>query len=187
VHAGAVNTYEHLSPRELRRFRGTFGLLLLAEAMIFVTVFSARFVFVGVGVASELNWTSGILVSVLLAISGWPVWSAVRLSSSAEPRRAYAWLLATFALGAIALGLIVADWVSLPVSPSSRFGGVYLLATIYHALHIVAGLIALVALASSARRGRFSSANAWSVEAGAWFWSFVIVSWLALFVVFFLV
>lgn len=186
MHAGAVNTYERLSASELRRFRGTFGLVLLAEAMIFVTVFSARFVFVGTGAATDLNWTSGVLVTALLAISAWPAWMAVRLSRSSQPTQATGWLVATLALGSAALALIVADWATLQVSPSSRFGGVYLLATIYHAIHIVAGVIALLALASSARRGRFSSANSWSVEAGAWFWSFVIGSWVALFVVFFL-
>lgn len=186
MHAGPVHTFERLSPREIRRFRGSFALLLLAEAMIFVTVFSVRFVFAGRTVPADLDWTWALGVTVALILSAFPAWRAERLVRSDRPKRAHGWLLAALGLGAVALALIAVDWATLSVSPQGRFGGPYLLATVYHALHIVAGLVALLALAGSSRRGRFSAANPWSLEAGVWFWTFVIGSWLALFAVFFL-
>lgn len=186
MHAGVVNTMERISDRQLRMFRGTFGLLLLAEAMVFVTVFGLRFVFAGRVVPDGVNWTLGIGITVLLAISWWPASSALRAARSGRSREAAPWLLATFGLGTAALALIVVDWATIGVPPASRFGGTYLLGTGYHALHIVAGLVTALALAVSARRGRFSSENYWVVEAGVWLWWFVIASWLALFVVFYL-
>ena len=96
------------------------------------------------------------------------------------------WLRLTFWLGVLALAGIVFDWTTLGFAPSSRFGGTYLLATLYHAIHIVAGLITLAALWSSGRRGRFSPENHWVVEAGALLWNFVVVTWVALFAVFYL-
>lgn len=186
MHAGVVNTMERVSDRQLRMFRGTFGLLLLSEAMIFVTVFGLRFVFAGRVVPAGVNWAVGIGITALLAISWWPARAALRAARSDRSREAAPWLLATFGLGLLALALIVLDWSTIAVPPASRFGGAYLLGTGYHALHIVAGLVATLALAVSARRGRFSSQNYWVVEAGVWLWWFVIASWLALFVVFYL-
>ncbi len=183
---GVMNTMERISDRQLRMFRGTFGLLLLAEAMIFVTVFGLRFGFAGRVVPDGVNWPFGIGISIALAASWWPWWSALRTARAGRSRAAATLLLTIFGLGAVALVLIVVDWSTLEIWPASRFGGAYLLATGYHALHIVIGMVSASALAVSARRGRFSPANYWVVEAGVWLRWFVIASWFALFVVFYL-
>ena len=184
MHQGAVNTYERLSRRQLNTFRGTFGLLLVAEAMIFVTVFSTRFVFAGRGVPAGFDATLGLAVTGLFLVSLWPVWSAVRAIAAGRQAAMTRWLAVSWWLGLVAFGLVVADWATLAVPATERFGGAYLLATIYHALHIVAGLIALLALWASGRRDRFSSDNHWVVEAGALLWTFVAASYLALVLVF---
>jgi heme/copper-type cytochrome/quinol oxidase subunit 3 len=80
---------------------------------------------------------------------------------------------------------VAADWTTSTIPPASRFGGIYLATSGFHAIHIVVGLLFLAAVWSAGRRGRFSAVDHWLVEAGVRFWLFVVGVWAAIYVVFF--
>lgn len=175
-----------IAPRELLTYRGSFALLILAEAMVFVTVFALRFVLVGNTPGAALSLWLGIALTAIFLVSAFPAFQALRAIRDGRQEAMVRYLGIALVLGLLALVIIVLDWATLDIPFSDPFGSAYLLATLYHVIHIVAGLVTFLALRSSGRRGRFSPANHWVVEAGVLLWMFVIVTWLALFVVFYL-
>lgn len=187
---GAVGPAEPLRPldaRKLRMYRGGFGLFILAESLGFLTLFSVRFLVAGAGHPAELDATLGTLITLLFAVSAAGAVVALRAARRGETERLVSSLTWAAGLGLGALFFVVVDWgrSATILDPASRFGGAYLATTLFHAIHIVAGVVFLAALRSSARRGRFSPANHWLVEAGVRFWLFVSAAWAALYVVFF--
>lgn len=174
-----------LDPRRLRMYRGAFWLFIIAESIGFLTLFSVRFLVAGIGHPAELNGLLGALVTLVFVASAVPAVGALRSITAGDERAMVARLGTTFGLGLVAVVLVVVDWATLTIEPTSRFGGAYVAATGFHAIHVVVGLIFLVALASSGRRGRFGPVDHWLVEAGVRFWLFVAAAWFALYVVFF--
>lgn len=178
-------TYDKLSARQIRMYRGGLWLLLLSEAMIFVTVFAVRFLMAFAQRSPHLDQLLGGLLTLVFLASLVPARSAVREIRQGRNDTAARSLLTTTLLGLAGLVGVAVDWFTAGMDPGSRFGESYYLATGYHALHILIGVLVLSALTSSARRGRFSMANHWSVEGGVLFWYFVVLMWVLLYVIFF--
>lgn len=176
-----------LSARQWRMYRGAIWLVILAETMIFVTLFSTRFLLASTERAEGLNQWLGIAISVLLVASVFPARRAVQRIAGGDGRAMSTNLAGVAIVAVVALGLIVYDWVTLGFSPGGRFGENYVLATGYHAFHILVGLIWLAAVSTAGRRGRFTTENYWAVEAGVLFWNFVVVMWIMLYVIYFLI
>jgi cytochrome c oxidase subunit 3 len=128
-----------------------------------------------------------LLLALLFVISSWFVWRARWGAGRGDQRVTVSNLpVTTLVLGVLALIGVVYVWASLDFTSGSRFQDTYLIATLYHSVHLISGDIALLALRLSARKGRYSPENHWVVEAGALFWSLVVLAWLGLFVVFYL-
>lgn len=174
-----------LDAHRLRMYRGSFLLFILAESLGFLTLFAVRFVLAGTGHPAELNVALGGAVTVLLGSSAGAAVRGLRAIQRGESRTMTIGLGTAFGLGLAALVLIAADWATSTIPPASRFGGINLATTGFHAIHIVVGLLFLAALWSSGRRGRFDVGNHWLVEAGVRFWLFVVAAWLAVYVVFY--
>lgn len=174
-----------LDAHGLRMYRGSFLLVILAESLGFMTLFSARILLAGLSRAAELNVLSGVLISLAFVASAIPAAMALRSIRAGDVQAMAARLDVALGLGLAALLFVVADLFSSTIVPTSRFGGIYLATIGFHAIHILVGLVFLVALRSSARRGRFTAANHWLVEAGVRFWLFVVAAWLAVYVVFY--
>ncbi|MBA3877697.1 MAG: hypothetical protein C0498_12375, partial [Anaerolinea sp.] len=183
--AGDARAYPPLDARHLRMYRGSFLLVIFAESLGFLTLFSVRFVLAGAGHPAELNVGLGGAITVLLGGSAGAAVRGLRAIQRGETRTMTTGLGSAFGLGLAALVLIAADWATSTIAPASRFGGIYLATVGFHAIHIVVGLLFLAALWSSGRRGRFDAANHWLVEAGVRFWLFVVAAWLAVYVVFY--
>lgn len=181
----SVEPLPPLDARRLRMYRGAFWLVILAESFGFLTLFSVRFLAAGTGHPAELNAGLGALVSVLFAASAVGAVVALRAIRRGDQDRLLWGLTWASGLGFTALFFVVVDWGASTLDPASRFGGAYLATTLFHAIHIVVGIVFLAALWSSCRRGRFTTANHWLVEAGVTFWLFVSAAWLALYVVFY--
>lgn len=173
-----------LSGAQKRMFRGSFYLVLVAELMIFVTLFSSRFLLAGTGHPESVNQALGLGVTGLLVISLIPLMMGFSRVRRGEPGAGMLKLAAV--LGILALVVIIYDWVTLAEPVGSRYGENYVMSTAYHALHIILGIIGLLVVATFADRGRYRPANYWPVEAATMFWGFVVATWLALFVVFYL-
>ncbi len=95
-------------------------------------------------------------------------------------------LKATLALGSLFLVLQLAVWVPLWRSgfriDSGVYGSIFYGLTVFHALHVLAGLVALLVLVPGARSGRLRSAAQSRVRVSAMFWHFVDAVWVVMFV-----
>ncbi|OOY14429.1 cytochrome c oxidase subunit 3 [Thioclava sp. DLFJ4-1] len=180
----SINAPKDLSERQRRMYRGSFFLVIIGEAMIFVTLFSTRFLLAGTGHPDTLNTPLGLAVTVLLVISLAPL--ALGLGRVQKGSSGASWLWLAVLLGLIALALIVYDWSTLQVAVGSRYGENYVMSTGYHALHILLGLIGLAVIAGADGHRAFTAGNHWQVEAAAMFWTFVVMTWLILYAVFFI-
>jgi cytochrome c oxidase subunit 3 len=100
-------------------------------------------------------------------------------------------LVRTIGLGTLFLLLQLAVWVPLWRSgfriDSGIYGSIFYGLTVFHALHVLAGLIALAVLALRTRRGLVTAGRRNAVRMTAMFWHFVDAVWVLLFVVVYLV
>jgi cytochrome c oxidase subunit III len=105
-------------------------------------------------------------------------------SAASANRRATAvrWLVVTALMGMAFLSNQVLEYVQAPFTISSHaYGSIFYLMTGFHGLHVIGGLIFMVAV-SAAILGRNSRAPAHStVEVCAYYWHFVDVVWVAMF------
>jgi len=166
-------------------YRGSFLLVILAESLGFLTLFSVRFLLAGLGRPAELSGVLGVLITLAFAGSAVPAARALGAIRAGDREAMVFRLGVALALGLTALWFVVADVLTSTIAPASRFGGIFFATVGFHAIHIVVGLVFLAALGSSGRRGRFDAANHWLVEAGVRFWLFVVVAWFAVYVIFY--
>ena len=96
------------------------------------------------------------------------------------------WLGSTIVLGGLFLALQVHVWIAVSHSglhaTTGIYGSVFYGLTCFHALHVVVGLIILLALAVPAFMGRNLTAHYGTVRMAAMFWHFVDVVWVVMFV-----
>jgi cytochrome c oxidase subunit 3 len=89
-------------------------------------------------------------------------------------------------LGAVFLGLQIHTWRDLFGEGLTPKGGpyasVFYTLTVFHALHVFVGIVALVWLCKNALAGRYSAARFLPVRLWTLYWHFVGVVWLAMFV-----
>jgi cytochrome c oxidase subunit III len=102
------------------------------------------------------------------------------------------WFTITFAMGlAFVLGqaneyrMLVMDHHT--TISSSTYGSAFYLATGFHALHVIGGLIAFIFLLIRSTMGRFTPAQATSAIVVSYYWHFVDVVWVGLFATIYLI
>jgi cytochrome c oxidase subunit 3 len=174
-----------LSERDRRMYRGGIWLVIIAETMIFVTLFSTRFLIAGRGGPVGPGDPVGVGITVALILSLIPAGLGLHRMAGGEAVAMSRHLGLTAGLAVAVLAAIVVDWLTLSFPPGSPFGEIYIISTGYHAAHIVIGAIWLAAAAVAGRRGAYTRDNHWVVEAGVRFWCFVVAMWLGLYIVFF--
>ena len=101
-------------------------------------------------------------------------------------------LLGTMALGGLFLALQLAVWIPLwqtgfRIDNTGSYGSIFYGLTVFHALHVLAGLLALAVLLPGAFSGRLASGRSSRVRVSAMFWHFVDVVWVVMFVAVYLV
>jgi cytochrome c oxidase subunit 3 len=175
-----------LSDNQRRMYRGGIWLVIVAESMIFVTLFSTRFLLAGRGGPLEAGDAIGLVISAALVVSLLPAWLALRAIDAGNPAAMSRNLAITALFSAAVLVAIVYDWSTLSFAAGSRFGENYVISTGYHAAHILIAVVWLAAAAVAGGRGAYSRDNHWVVEGGVVFWTFVVAMWIALYIVFFI-
>lgn len=184
-HASAVSG---MSPDEKHRmYIGSFWLFIIAEAMIFVTLFSTRFLLAGLSGSTEINQVLGIISTVLMLISVWTIQQAMKAVHAEQQNGLARQLILTALLGLIVLLLNGYEWMTSALDWGSRYGEMYYILTLFHELHILGGVIALFAMAVHSRRGSFSPRNYWPVKAVQIYWLFVVLIWLCVYVLLYLI
>ena len=111
----------------------------------------------------------------------------VRRDHRDELRR---WLTATVLLGVLFLGVQGVEWTRLICyglsATQSNYGGTFYTLIGCHALHVLGGVVLLLAILRSALRGRYSARSCGAVEACGLYWSFVVGVWPLLYVLVYL-
>ncbi len=179
--------------RYRRRPRGTertahvgMAVFLGSWAMLFVGLFFAyAFVRARAPVWPPLDapplprLLPGLNTLVIAASSAFVV-GAVRGQERGRARSARLGLAVAAALGAIFLALQVLVWTELwrrgLVPSGGPYPSVFYAFTVFHALHVAVGLVALAWLASAAARASRTQVRLWG-----WYWHFVGLVWAALY------
>ena len=127
------------------------------------------------------------LNTVLILASSVALWLGMRSIKTAHPRGFLRWLAAALVLGAGFLSLQVVVWTQLVHAglrwDSGRYGSVFYALTVFHALHVLVGLLGLLLLVPGALAGRYTVERHASVRNWSMFWHFVDVVWVLMFVV----
>jgi cytochrome c oxidase subunit 3 len=93
------------------------------------------------------------------------------------------WILATLLLGVLFIGLQTMGWIAVGHSfQPGIYRDVFYALTCVHAAHVVAGLIALVAILVPAYRGKYRKNKHTGVRLVTMFWHFIDVVWVLMFI-----
>ena len=190
------NVVELPSAREAIESRKThfvgMVMALASWSMLFASLFFAYAVLRISSATWPPNGAARLPVALPAFNTGVLLLSSVVLWLGADPRRERAGrlgrsVLATALLGALFLGLQMTVWVPLWTRGFRMDSGVYASLfyglTVFHAVHVLAGLVALLWLLRGARAGRYVSGRQNAVRLTAMFWHFVDVVWVLMFVV----
>jgi cytochrome c oxidase subunit 3 len=124
--------------------------------------------------------------TLVLLLSSVALHRGVRPAAESRLGALRAALKGTLALGSLFLVLQLAVWVPLWQSgfriDSGVYGSIFYGLTVFHALHVLAGLVALLVLVPGARKGRYRSGRQSAVRLSAMFWHFVDAVWVVMFV-----
>jgi cytochrome c oxidase subunit 3 len=136
-----------------------------------------------------------IMTFVLISSSG-TMAMAVTMAMRREARRAGALMIATAVLGAAFVGMQAFEWsklISEGVRPwgnpmgAEQFGSSFFMITGFHGLHVSAGVVYLLVVATRLLRGRYErSGNYQIVEIAGLYWHFVDLVWVFIFAFFYL-
>lgn len=173
-----------LTARQREMYRFGFVLFLLAEGIIFLTVFSIRFLLAGVGHSPELSQLTGASLTLLMGLSIVPAGKALGAARRDDREVLVRSLILTAWIGVLVVAALVVEWVTLDLPAGSRFGGIFLTAFAAHAAHMVAAILVLAGLAIQIRGG-LKPSNSFAVEGGILFWLFMVGVWVALWTVFY--
>jgi len=101
------------------------------------------------------------------------------------------WYVLTYIFGAVFIAGQVYEYAHLVAEnvtlSSDAYGSVFYLATGFHGLHVIGGLIAFVLLLLRTRMSKFTPAQATAAIVVSYYWHFVDIVWIALFAVIYFV
>jgi len=128
--------------------------------------------------------------TLILLLSGYTMHRAGAALRSDDGRELRQWLTATVLLGALFLGVQGVEWIRLIryglSATQSNYGGTFYTLIGCHALHVLGGVVLLLAVLRSALRGRYTARSCGAVEACRLYWSFVVGIWPLLYVLVYL-
>lgn len=181
------------TPMRPRRLPGDLAMwfFIFAELLVFGLLFlsfafaRARQPEVFANGAQLVHIGAGVLNTLALLTGSYFVARAVAAARSGALERCARWLLAGTATGAVYAAAKISEYADLFGEGynlrSSTFHFFYFFTTFFHLMHVLLGMIILVAVAMRCRRGHYSVADHAGVESGASYWHMVDLVWLVLF------
>lgn len=134
---------------------------------------------------AALNRNAGALNTILLLTASYFVVRAVQAAEHRLSQSCARWLLAAIACGGGFLVVKMFEYaaafehnISLSSSPFHMF---YLSLTFFHFMHVILGMVILVAMWNGARAERYGPGDMNGLETGAAYWHMVDLVWLILF------
>ena len=124
---------------------------------------------------------AGLFTVILVASSGTMQMGARELEHG-NRRAARGWILLTIALGSVFLVNQYLEWTGLSFTVSTdAYGSLFYLTTGFHGLHVLLGLLGMVALLVRIHGVGPDPGDRFAVQAVTYYWHFVDVVWVALF------
>jgi len=132
-----------------------------------------------------LNRHLGLINTLVLITSSYFVVRAVQAIARDQPGHCVSWLWLSIATGSLFVVIKTYEFyekfqqgISLS---TNTFYTYYIAMTFFHYMHVILGLIILLAVLLKARAGGYSAADHTGVETGASYWHMVDLVWIVLF------
>ncbi|MDH6245971.1 heme-copper oxidase subunit III [Mycobacterium sp. OTB74] len=160
---------------------------LMFFAGLFAMYFTARAQAGGVWPPppTHLNLAEAVPVTLVLIASSFTCQMGVFAAERGDVFGLRRWYVITFIMGAIFVAgqayeytVLVSEGTTIP---SSSYGSVFYLATGFHGLHVIGGLIAFIFLLIRTQMSKFTPAQATAAIVVSYYWHFVDIVWIALF------
>ena len=169
---------------------------LSSELMFFAGLFAMYFVARANSVEwpqqpAHLNLWLAIPVTSVLILSSVTCQMGVFAAEKGDVFGLRRWYTLTLVMGTFFVAGQAYEYFTLVDSgvtlSSSSYGSVFYMATGFHGLHVIGGLLAFVILLIRTRLSKFTPAQATAAIVVSYYWHFVDVVWIALFVVIYFV
>lgn len=126
--------------------------------------------------------------TILLLASSGVIWWAGRAIRKGNEKGLLTGLLVTVVLGVSFLGITGWEWAHESFRPwTNAYGSIFFTITGFHALHILGGVMLMLALTARTARHRFSAGHFLAVDIGSFYWHFIDLIWILLFVSVFII
>ncbi len=188
------------TPRETQGQRSTPHLLVVgiiiflgSELMFFASLFGMYFTLRSqtspwppAGI--DIGFVKPLIFTIVLVSSSFTVQMAVVRARQGNITSTKRWIWLTFLMGWIFLFGQFWDYLEFEFSiGTNAYGSAFYTMTGFHALHVFAGLIAMLVVLGRAGAGAVTREDHAGLEVMAYYWHFVDVVWIALFLVIFVV
>ncbi|SFB36381.1 cytochrome c oxidase subunit 3 [Amycolatopsis marina] len=180
----SVGTIVWLSS-ELMFFAGLFAMFFTVKAQNDSGVWPP--ILESTGEPIHLNVPYAIPFTIILVASSFTCQLGVFAAEKGDVYGLRRWYLITLLMGTIFVAGQAYEYVNLVhegvTIPSGAYGTVFYLATGFHGLHVIGGLMAFVYLLMRTRMSKFTPAQATSAIVVSYYWHFVDIVWIGLFAV----
>lgn len=167
------------------------ALFILSESFLFGSLFWTYYYLRAMAPEWPSHHPSAALPAVnmvILLASSVVIWSGTRAIRRGNEKVLSTALLGTAMLGAAFLGITFWEWAHEDFRPwTDAYGSIFYTLTGFHALHVLGGVVLMLALFARTARHRFSADNFVAVEVGSLYWHFVDLIWLMVFATVFVV
>ena len=134
---------------------------------------------------THLNLYQAVPVTLVLIASSFTCQMGVFAAERGDIFGLRRWYIITFWMGAFFVAGQAYEYVNLVMEgttiSSSAYGSVFYLATGFHGLHVIGGLVAFIYLLLRTRMSKFTPAQATAAIVVSYYWHFVDIVWIALF------
>jgi cytochrome c oxidase subunit 3 len=164
-----------------------------SEFMFFSGLFAAFFT---IRAAAMPHWPpAGVkldtiqagIFSIVLLVSSPTMQFAVWAQEKGQYRKAKAWIVTSFVLGAAFLANQGYEWKTLPFRPrTNAYGSLFYIMTGLHGLHVLLGLVAMLALLGRLAGSKQDPGETAVFQGVSYYWHFVDIVWIGLFSALFL-
>jgi cytochrome c oxidase subunit I+III len=135
----------------------------------------------------------GTFNTLVLVTSGFTMFLALQAIRNGDQRKLLAWLAATFVLGALFMGVKLAEWTNLGnggftlANPAmSLAASAYYIVVGLHGAHVTAGLLMILYLMKKTSSGFYTKDSHEAIENFGLYWAFVDIVWCFVFPLFYL-
>lgn len=188
-HEEAAVAHGHEEHPDLR----VFGVIifLIAEAMIFLGLFTAYLTFRAVSPNWEVPHRELLLPGVntiILIASSFVIHKAEPAIEKNDVKAVQTWFGVTAAMGAIFLVGQIYEYFNLEFGlKTNLFASTFYVLTGFHGLHVLFGLVLILGVLWRSRRAEhYTAEHRFGIEAAEIYWHFVDVVWIVLFLLLYL-